>query len=113
VRVFSHFHRFPCIADEFLSLYEHVGVISYPLWYDDLMVAKRQKVSVGSFALLKERPSVPDGPVEFLRFCVNGEKVEVSKYENSDLVWERTMGRHQARVVWRNALKNGFREDRR
>lgn len=75
------------------------------------MVAKRQKVSVGSFTLLKEHPSIPDGPVEFLGFRVNGEQVEVSKYENSDLVWERTMGRHQARVVWQNALRNGFRED--
>lgn len=74
------------------------------------MVA-RKKVSVGSFTLLKEHPSIPDGPVEFIGFRVNGEQVEVSKYEDSDLVWERTMGRHQARVVWQNALRNGFRED--
>ncbi len=74
------------------------------------MVA-RKKVSVGSFTLLKEHPSIPDGPVEFIGFRVNGEQVEVSKYENNDLVWERTMGRHQARVVWQNALRNGFRED--
>lgn len=74
------------------------------------MVA-RKKVSVGSFTLLKEHPSIPDGPVEFFGFRVNGEEVEVSKYENSDLVWERTMGRFQAREVWKNALKNGFRED--
>lgn len=54
-------------------------------------------------------PYAPEGPVEFI-----GRRgdVEVSKCENSDLVWERTMGRHQARAVRQNALKNGFREDR-
>lgn len=74
------------------------------------MVA-RQKVAVGSFVLLKEHPRVPDGPCAFLNFRVNGEEVEIANYIDSDLVWERTYGRAAAREIWRNALRNGFRED--
>lgn len=65
----------------------------------------------GVHVLLKEHPSIPDGPVEFLRFVVNGEQVEITKYIDSDLLWERTYGRHMARHIWRTARTNGFRRD--
>lgn len=74
------------------------------------MVA-RNKVSVGTFVLLKEHPRIPDGPCQFYRFVVNGSEVEVTQYLDSDLVWERTVDRPWARNLWTNLLNDGFRED--
>ena len=47
----------------------------------------------------------------FIGFAVNGHEVEVSWYENSDLVTSRTMSRERARWMYREALKAGYKKD--
>lgn len=74
------------------------------------MVA-RNKVAVGTFVLLKEHPRIPDGPCSFYRFVVNGPVVEVTVYEDSDLIGERDYDRAEAREIWRKLISAGYRED--
>lgn len=74
------------------------------------MVA-RNKVAVGTFVLLKEHPTIPDGPVLFYRFVVNGPTVEITHYKDSDLVFEQEATREDARQLWKHLIWVGYRED--
>jgi hypothetical protein len=47
----------------------------------------------------------------FISFAVNGREVEVSWYENSDLLTSRDMARERARWLYREALKAGYKKD--
>ena len=66
----------------------------------------------GTFVLIRKHTRNGGVECEFLRFVANGAEVEVTKYENSDLVWERTHGRHQARHIWQTAVDQGYTRTR-
>jgi hypothetical protein len=50
-----------------------------------------------------------DSDIVFVRFVVNGDEVEVTKYINSDLMNEITVTRATARNMWKEIVQQGFK----
>lgn len=49
--------------------------------------------------------------VFFARFVVNGDEVEVTRYCDSDLMSEKTYTREEARNVWNDLVRAGWKTE--
>lgn len=56
-----------------------------------------------------------EGPLShvahFTRFVVNGEEVEVTRFIESDLEWEKTVPISFARELWKELVKAGWKRE--